>query len=93
MNEFTKEELQQLWHMCGSECDYIIRDVSRLSNSEGTENVRQFYVGLLNQLHGMQLKFKFLIDNYCQHEWDNEYSGSIHRGIYCRKCSMKLKGS
>lgn len=38
-------------------------------------------------------KIQSMIDNYCEHEWDNFYKGSINLGIYCNKCNKKLKGS
>ena len=38
-------------------------------------------------------KVKRMIDNYCEHEWENYYAGSIIQGIYCQKCNTKLKGS
>ena len=37
-------------------------------------------------------KIQSMIDNYCEHEWDIYREGSIIRGIYCAKCSTKLKG-
>lgn len=38
-------------------------------------------------------KLQSLIDNYCEHEWELSFSGSIIRGIYCQKCAIKLQGS
>jgi hypothetical protein len=38
-------------------------------------------------------KLASMINNYCEHEWDNFYKGSINIGIYCNKCNKKLNGS
>lgn len=37
-------------------------------------------------------KIQHMIDNYCEHEWDIYRKGQIIEGIYCEKCSTKLKG-
>ena len=38
-------------------------------------------------------KIQFMIDNYCEHEWEYKRQGSIVLGIYCLKCRIKLRGS
>ncbi len=38
-------------------------------------------------------KIQEMIVNYCEHEWELSFSGSIIRGIYCQKCAIKLRGS
>lgn len=85
MNDFTKEELNILYHMTCADCDYIIRDVSKLSKTEGTELVREFYVGMLKQLHDMRLKIQSMIDNYrdanCVHQIDKTNNE-------CKKCGL-----
>jgi hypothetical protein len=48
--------------------------------------VINFHIQLCNKIQSM-------IDNFCEHEWDNYYNGSINTGIYCNKCNKKLKGS
>jgi predicted nucleic-acid-binding Zn-ribbon protein len=85
MNEFTKEELQTLYHMTCSDCDYIIRDVSKLSQSEGTELLREFYVGMLKQLHDMRMKIQSMINNYCEHDVD-EFRRGEDVVLKCAKC-------
>lgn len=41
----------------------------------------------------VQSKIQWMIDNYCEHEWENYYMGNMIRGIYCAKCNRHLKGS
>lgn len=87
MNDFTKDELNIILAMCANDCNYIIRDVSKLSQSEGTELVREFYVGMLKQLHSIRIKIKSLIDNYCEHQWEEDRH---HMDIYlCPKCGKR----
>ena len=38
-------------------------------------------------------KIQSMLDNYCEHEWDNYYQGPLNTGIYCNKCLKKLRGS
>ena len=41
----------------------------------------------------LMTKIQSMIDNYCEHEWELTFSGSIITGIYCQKCAIKLRGS
>jgi hypothetical protein len=65
MNDFTKEELQQIMQAVHGEWP-IPYDLGH--------------------------KLQSMIDNYCEHEWEVYRKGSIVLGIYCEKCSKKLKG-
>ncbi len=86
MNDLTKEELNIILAMCSSDCNYIIRDVSKLSQSEGTELIREFYVEMLKQLHELRIKIQSLIDNYCEHtESDFIKDGGIDK---CKQCGV-----
>ncbi len=85
MNDFMKEELLTLYNMCCANCDYIIRDVSKLSQTEGTELIREFYVGMLKQLHDIRIKIQSLIDNYCDHKNIGSISDIDYLNI-CKDC-------
>ena len=87
MNDFTREELNIILSMCSNDCNYIIRDVSKLSQSEGTELVRQFYVGILKTLHGIRLKTQAMIDNYCEHDHLKDV-GKEYK--VCRQCAKEV---
>jgi hypothetical protein len=54
--ELTKDDLLMLHGMCCNSSEFIIRDVSKLSQSEGTEQIRAFYVGMLKQHHELLAK-------------------------------------
>jgi len=51
--------------------------------------------GECSDLDNIKFKIHSMIDNYCEHEWENIYSGSTIRGIYCQRkgCGIRLKGS
>ncbi len=40
----------------------------------------------------LKSKLQSMIESYCEHEWEVYRKGSIVLGIYCEKCSKKLKG-
>lgn len=80
MNDFTKEDLERLSGLVWMKINELT--VSRMMSNEARK--------ILNDLYK---KLQSMIDNYCEHEWDNYYSGSINTGIYCNKCCKGLKGS
>lgn len=59
--DLTKDELITIHAMCHNHMEYIIRDVSKLSQSEGTELVREFYVGMLKQHHELLAKIQEIL--------------------------------
>ncbi len=73
MNDFTKEELEDLEEFLSDAPEFF-------DDSDGC-------------LFNLHEKVKSMIDKYCEHEWENEYRGSIIIGIYCQKCARRLKGS
>lgn len=58
MNDFTKEELEDLYACCGGGAYdfHPLEDWKKL----------------------LRIKIKYMIDNYCEHEWVN--------ATYCTKC-------
>lgn len=78
MNDFTKEELE------------FLKNSVREHYKNNPPIKGSTYVNVWAE---MIRKIQSLIDNYCEHEWDNFYQGSINIGIYCNKCLKKLKGS
>jgi len=68
MNDFTKEELQELR---ASRC-YHLDDSFPATDK-------------------LFMKIESMIDNYCDHEWDNSCCQCPIESIYCEKCDKRLK--
>lgn len=80
MNEFTKEELEQL-------------------SIDMTANILKFgRNGCSEEYIALRDKIQSMIDNYCDHEWDDQcspecYDGCCGGGLYnikCEKCGEFL---
>jgi hypothetical protein len=59
--KITHDELILLHNLCRGHMEYIIRDVSKLSLTGGTEDIRLFYVGMLIECHQLAIKIISLI--------------------------------
>jgi len=68
MNDFTKEELKEIWESL---------DVERLQSGV------YVYTELMNKIQSM-------IDNYCDHEWENMCCACDLYHIYCHKCTADM---
>lgn len=39
---------------------------------------------------GLKKKVRLMIENYCEHEWENPCCGCSESSPYCEKCKLKL---
>lgn len=70
MNDFTKEELENLREAC----NFFPRD--------------SFYHG--EHVTDLRDKLRSMIDNYCEHEWENTCCACNFDRIYCHKCEKDM---
>jgi hypothetical protein len=63
-----------------------MNDFTKDELTEILESVRYWHEGLETRL---QDKIQPMIDNYCEHKWDNSCCGCTY-GIYCEKCDIHL---
>jgi hypothetical protein len=47
-------------------------------------------VGNVDMVHNLNLKIKHMIENYCDHEWENTCCGCNMGAILCDKCQVSL---
>lgn len=74
MNDFTKEELEEL----------LISLSCRFSRQLGYESKEHLLF-----THNLENKIQSMIDNYCEHEWAFYFS-SDGSDVKCMKCEKKL---
>lgn len=71
MNDFTKDELQEIVD--------IVNDINNGSQRHGLE----LYFELRNKVQSM-------IDNYCDHAWENVCCQCAMSNVYCYKCEKSM---
>lgn len=71
MNDFTKEELEQIHNSIWC----------RISEYNDDEE---------HSLQKFANKIKKMIDNYCDHDWENPCCGCPNSASICTKCERRL---
>ena len=71
MNDFTKEELEEIAEMMRYARKQCVATKHELS-------------------YQVEVKALSMIENYCEHQWENHCCGVIDAAFLCSKCGVRI---